>query len=146
MIALLQRVSQASVRVDERVVGSIGPGLLVFLGVVRGDDEAAAHRLAERVAGYRIFSDDQGKMNLSVSATGGSVLVVSQFTLAADTRRGMRPSFSDAADPATGELLYEAFVAALRASSLTVATGQFRADMQVALVNDGPVTLVLTQP
>lgn len=145
MIALLQRVSSARVEVGGEVVGAIGRGLLVFLGVEKGDDEAKALRLAERVAGYRIFSDSDDKMNLSVRDCGGAALVVSQFTLVADTRKGMRPSFSDAADPATGDRLYQCFVAALRELQLPVETGRFRADMQVNLVNDGPVTLTLRQ-
>ncbi|MBP7547022.1 MAG: D-tyrosyl-tRNA(Tyr) deacylase [Corallincola sp.] len=145
MIALLQRVRCAHVEVAGETVGAIDQGLLVLLGVERGDDDSKAKRLAERVAGYRIFSDSDDKMNLSLRDIGGSALVVSQFTLVADTRKGLRPSFSDAADPQTGECLYLAFVAALAAQGVTVATGRFRADMQVHLINDGPVTLTLRQ-
>lgn len=145
MIALLQRVREAEVKVGTEVVGAIGSGLLVLLGVEKTDDAAKAQRLAERVAGYRIFSDADDKMNLSVRDIGGSVLVVSQFTLVADTQKGMRPSFSAAAGPELGEQGYLQFVAALQAQGLTVATGRFRADMQVMLVNDGPVTLTLRQ-
>ncbi len=145
MIALLQRVREAQVVVADEVVGAIGVGVLVLLGVEKTDDAAKAQRLAERVAGYRIFSDSEDKMNLSVRDIGGSVLVVSQFTLVADTRKGMRPSFSDAAGPELGEQGYLQFVAALKALGLTVATGRFRADMQVQLINDGPVTLTLRQ-
>jgi D-aminoacyl-tRNA deacylase len=145
MIALLQRVREAEVKVGTEVVGAIGAGLLVLLGVEKTDDAAKAQRLAERVAGYRIFSDADDKMNLSVRDIGGSVLVVSQFTLVADTQKGMRPSFSAAAGPELGEQGYLQFVAALQAQGLTVATGRFRADMQVMLVNDGPVTLTLRQ-
>lgn len=145
MIALLQRVREAEVKVGTEVVGAIGSGLLVLLGVEKTDDASKAQRLAERVAGYRIFSDADDKMNLSVRDIGGSVLVVSQFTLVADTQKGMRPSFSAAAGPELGEQGYLQFVAALQAQGLTVATGRFRADMQVMLVNDGPVTLTLRQ-
>lgn len=145
MIALLQRVRRAHVEVAGETVGAIDQGLLVLLGVEQGDDDGKVKRLAERVAGYRIFSDSDDKMNLSLRDIGGSALVVSQFTLAADTRKGMRPSFSDAADPHTGERLYLAFVAALAAQGVPVATGRFRADMQVYLINDGPVTLTLRQ-
>ena len=145
MIALLQRVREARVEVAGEVVGAIGPGLLVLLGVEKTDDAAKAQRLAERVAGYRIFSDVEDKMNLSVRDIGGSILVVSQFTLVADTRKGMRPSFSDAAGPELGEQGYLQFVSSLSALGVAVATGRFRADMQVQLINDGPVTLTLRQ-
>lgn len=143
MIALLQRVTQARVTVAGETAGAIGPGVLVLLGVQRDDDEARSRRLVERVLTYRIFPDQAGKMNLSVQDTGGGVLVVSQFTLVADTRKGTRPSFSSGADPALGERLYEHFVATLRGLHAEVATGRFAADMQVALVNDGPVTFWL---
>lgn len=143
MIALIQRVQRASVSVDQQVVGEIGAGLLVLLGVEKGDDNARAERLAERVLGYRIFSDEQGKMNLSLRQTGGSVLVVSQFTLAADTQKGMRPSFSGGAEPAEAERLYEYFSHCCRQQAITTANGCFAADMQVSLVNDGPVTFWL---
>jgi len=142
MIALIQRVLSASVSVDRAVVGEIGPGLLVLLGVEKGDDEKRAERLAEKVLGYRIFSDEQGKMNLNVQQSGGSVLVVSQFTLAADTQKGMRPSFSGGAAPDEANRLYEYFSDCCR-QSVTTANGRFAADMQVALVNDGPVTFWL---
>lgn len=143
MIALIQRVKHASVTVDQIVTGEIGTGLLILLGVEKGDDEKRAERLAERVLGYRIFSDEQGKMNLNVKQAGGSVLVVSQFTLAADTQKGMRPSFSGGAEPAEAERLYEYFSDSCRKQDITTANGRFAADMQVALVNDGPVTFWL---
>lgn len=141
MRVLIQRVSEAEVTVDGRCVGRIGPGLLLLVCAMQGDDEAAAQRLAGRVAHLRIFRDDQGRMNRSVQDTGGAVLVVSQFTLAADTRSGNRPGFSTAAPPAEGRRLYLAFAEALRAMGLPVETGEFGADMKVALVNDGPVTI-----
>lgn len=143
MIALLQRVSQASVTVDNEVVGEIANGLLVFVAVEVSDTQAKAKRLAERVAGYRIFEDDAGKMNLNVAQAGGDILVVSQFTLAADTTRGMRPGFTDAARGEFCENLYEFFCAELRAKGFTVPTGVFGADMKVALINDGPATFTL---
>ncbi len=144
MIALIQRVQRASVSVDQEVIGEIGAGLLVLLGVEKGDDNARAERLAERVLGYRIFSDEQGKMNLSVRQAGGSVLVVSQFTLAADTQKGMRPSFSGGAEPVEAERLYNYFSDyCRRQQGITTANGRFAADMQVSLVNDGPVTFWL---
>ncbi|ALB72533.1 D-tyrosyl-tRNA(Tyr) deacylase [Cronobacter muytjensii] len=143
MIALIQRVTHASVRVGEEVTGEIGPGLLVLLGVEKEDDEQKANRLCERVLGYRIFSDEQGKMNLNVQQAGGSVLVVSQFTLPADTEKGLRPSFSRGAPPEQAEALYEHFVSRCRATGITTETGRFAADMQVSLTNDGPVTFWL---
>ena len=143
MIALIQRVSEASVKVDGEVTGQIGPGLLILLGVEKEDDEAKAHRLCERVLGYRIFEDEAGKMNLNVRQAGGSVLVVSQFTLAADTHKGMRPSFSSGAHPEDAERLYEYFVEQCRIKGIETQTGRFAADMKVSLVNDGPVTLVV---
>ncbi|MDY0972858.1 D-aminoacyl-tRNA deacylase [Siccibacter turicensis] len=143
MIALIQRVSRASVTVGSDITGEIGPGLLVLLGVEKEDDEAKADRLCERVLGYRIFSDEEGKMNLNVQQAGGSVLVVSQFTLAADTGRGMRPSFSRGAAPERAEALYEYFIGRCRAQGITAESGRFAADMQVSLVNDGPVTFWL---
>ncbi|WP_312240789.1 D-aminoacyl-tRNA deacylase [Pantoea sp.] len=143
MIALIQRVLNASVTVDETVTGEIGQGLLILLGVEKGDDEKRAGRLAERVLGYRIFSDENGKMNLNVQQAGGSVLVVSQFTLAADTQKGMRPSFSGGAEPAEAERLYRYFSDCCRQQGITTANGRFAADMKVALVNDGPVTFWL---
>ncbi|ACS87709.1 D-aminoacyl-tRNA deacylase [Musicola paradisiaca] len=143
MIALIQRVSGASVTVDGDVVGEIGAGLLVLLGVEQGDDERKASRLCERVTGYRIFSDEHGKMNLNVQQAGGSLLVVSQFTLAADTQKGMRPSFSRGAAPDEAERLYQYFIGQCRERGLTTETGRFAAEMKVALVNDGPVTFWL---
>ncbi|EKP4478411.1 D-tyrosyl-tRNA(Tyr) deacylase [Cronobacter dublinensis] len=143
MIALIQRVTHASVRVGEEVTGEIGPGLLVLLGVEKEDDEQKANRLCERVLGYRIFSDEQGKMNLNVQQAGGSVLVVSQFTLPADTEKGLRPSFSRAAPPEQAEALYDYFVSRCRATGIKTQTGRFAADMQVSLTNDGPVTFWL---
>lgn len=143
MIALIQRVSRASVSVEDEVTGEIGPGLLVLLGVEKDDDEQKADRLCERVLGYRIFSDADGKMNLNVKQAGGSVLVVSQFTLAADTSRGMRPGFSKGADPERAEALYDYFVSRCRSLDMVTQTGRFAADMQVSLVNDGPVTFWL---
>ncbi len=143
MIALLQRVSSAGVEVAGTSVGAIGTGLLVLLGVERGDGDTEAARLAERVLGYRVFEDDAGRMNRSLVDTGGGLLVVPQFTLAADTRKGTRASFTPAAPPEEGERLYAAFVAAARARHPDVATGRFGADMQVRLVNDGPVTFWL---
>ncbi|EPE7166496.1 D-aminoacyl-tRNA deacylase [Cronobacter sakazakii] len=143
MIALIQRVTHASVRVEDEVTGEIGPGLLVLLGVEKDDDEQKANRLCERVLGYRIFSDEQGKMNLNVQQAGGSVLVVSQFTLPADTEKGMRPSFSRGAPPEQAQALYDYFVSRCRAAGMTTETGRFAADMQVSLTNDGPVTFWL---
>jgi D-tyrosyl-tRNA(Tyr) deacylase len=143
MIGLLQRVTSASVTVDGAVVGAIGPGVLLLLGVQRGDGEREAARLLERVATYRIFDDADGRMNVSLADCGGALLVVSQFTLAAETRKGTRPGFSTAAAPADGERLYEHFVAAARLRIGSVATGRFGARMQVSLTNDGPVTFWL---
>ena len=144
MIALIQRVSEARVVVDGEITGEIAQGLLVLLGVERGDDAAKADKLAHRVAGYRVFSDDDGKMNLNVQQVGGRVLVVSQFTLAADTHKGMRPSFAGRnADPVQAESLYKHFIAQMAAKAIPVASGRFAADMQVSLVNDGPVTFWL---
>ena len=142
MIALIQRVQSASVTVSDNVVGQTGPGLLVLLGVQKGDSEEKADRLLKKVLNYRVFSDPEGRMNLSLMDVGGEMLVVSQFTLAADTRKGTRPGFSTAAAPADAELLYNYF-SAQAAQKVTVATGQFGADMQVSLVNDGPVTFWL---
>jgi D-tyrosyl-tRNA(Tyr) deacylase len=141
--AVVQRVSSASVRVDDAVVGGIGRGLLVLLGVARDDTEADAALIAAKIAGLRIFDDEAGKMNLAVADVAGAVLVVSQFTLLGDCRGGRRPSYIEAAPPETANALYETVVAALRAAGLPVATGVFRAQMAVALVNDGPVTLLL---
>jgi D-tyrosyl-tRNA(Tyr) deacylase len=142
LIALLQRVSHATVRVDDVQIASIGKGILALVAVERGDTDDAARRLAERVAAYRIFGDAQGKMNLSLKDAKGELLAVSQFTLAADTASGLRPSFSSAAAPDEGRRLFDLFVAA--AGQLApVRTGRFGADMKVSLVNDGPVTFWL---
>lgn len=146
MKAVVQRVTRASVRVEGEVVGEIGTGMLVLLGVLDGDTERDAERLAERVARFRFFPDDEGRMNLSAIDLGLEALVVSQFTLAADGRRGRRPSFDRAAAPAVAEPLYEQFVRALEGHGLRCATGRFRTAMQVELVNDGPVTFVLDEP
>lgn len=141
MRALVQRVAEAQVTVAGRSIGRIGPGLLVLVCAMRGDPEDAAEKLAARVAKLRIFRDEAGKMNRSVQDIGGAVLVVSQFTLAADTSTGNRPGFSTAEAPERGEALYLRFAEALRALGLPVETGSFGADMQVSLVNDGPVTI-----
>ena len=141
MRALIQRVSEAAVRVDGAVVGEIAQGLLVLICAMEGDEEANADKMAAKLAKLRIFTDDDGKMNRSVLDIGGSVLVVSQFTLAADTSRGNRPGFSTAAHPSIGEPLYEYFADQMRAQGLPVAQGQFGADMKVSLVNDGPITI-----
>jgi D-aminoacyl-tRNA deacylase len=143
MRAVIQRVSAASVTVEGQIVGQIGVGVLVLLGIAQGDSNSEATLLAEKVAAMRIFADDQGRFNHSVREAGGAALVVSQFTLYADTRRGRRPSFADAAPPEIAAPLVEAFAAALHRQGLTVATGVFGAHMQVALVNDGPVTIML---
>ena len=145
MMALLQRVAQARVEVAGQPVGAIGAGLLALLCAEQGDGEAEADKLLAKLLKLRIFADSAGKMNLSLQATAGGLLVVSQFTLAADTRSGNRPGFSQAAAPAEGERLYDYFVAQARQAHPVVATGQFGADMQVHLVNDGPVTLMLRQ-
>ena len=143
MIALIQRVTHASVVFDEQIIGKIDTGLLVLLGVEKEDDEQKARRLCEKVLNYRIFSDEQGKMNLNVQQAGGRLLVVSQFTLAADTKKGMRPGFSGGAEPAKAEGLYEYFVQQSRQQGIETETGKFAADMQVSLTNDGPVTFWL---
>ncbi len=143
MRVVIQRVSEASVTVDQKTVGAIGQGLMVLLGVAQGDTSQEAKSLAEKTAGLRIFEDEAGKMNRSVEEIGGSLLVVSQFTLLGDCRKGRRPGFTDAAPPELADQLYEEYVAALRSRGVNVATGVFRADMQVALVNDGPVTMLL---
>ncbi len=143
MRAVIQRVTEASVTVEHEVAGQIGGGLLVLLGIGAGDQPAVATLLAEKIANMRIFADDDGRFNRSALDVGGAVLVVSQFTLYADTRRGRRPSFAAAAPPDVAAPLVDAFVAALRERGITVATGVFGAHMQVALLNDGPVTIVL---
>ena len=142
MIGLIQRVKWAKVEVDNQTVGEISHGLLVLLGVEQGDDQAKADKLLEKVLNYRVFSDEQGKMNLNVQQAGGSLLVVSQFTLAADTNKGLRPSFSRGAAPQEANALYE-YVHQQAAQKIHTQTGQFAADMQVSLQNDGPVTFWL---
>ncbi len=146
MRALVQRVSEASVTVDGAVIGQIGPGLLVLVCAMAGDTATQADALAARVAKLRIFRDKADRMNRSVRDIGGAALVVSQFTLAADTSRGNRPGFSAAADPETGRALYERFASALEEQGVPVQTGRFGADMKVALVNDGPVTIWIETP
>lgn len=141
MRALIQRISQAKVSVDGAVVGQSGPGLLILVCAMQGDGEAEAAKLAARIAKMRIFKDDAGKMNRSVLDTGGSALVISQFTLAADVSSGNRPGFSNAAPPEIGERLYQRFAQELAALGVAVETGQFGADMAVDLTNDGPVTI-----
>jgi D-aminoacyl-tRNA deacylase len=143
MRAVVQRVSQAAVRVDDRTTGAIGPGLLVLVGVGVDDTENDALWMAEKIAGLRIFTDDEGLMNRSVSETGGSVLLVSQFTLFGDVRKGRRPSFITAAKEPLASTLYERTGHELEKSRLTVAYGEFGADMKVDLINDGPVTILL---
>jgi len=141
--AVVQRVSEASVRVNEELVGRIGPGLVVLLGVGQDDSETDADYLADKVVNLRIFSDDAGHMNRSVLDTGGEILVVSQFTLYGDARKGRRPGFTEAASPEEADRLYQLFVLRARQSGLRVETGVFRAMMDVALVNQGPVTILL---
>jgi D-tyrosyl-tRNA(Tyr) deacylase len=143
MIGLLQRVSRADVTVDGDIIAEIGAGLLVLIGVERGDTEAQAARLLERLLAYRVFADPQGRMNLSVVDAGGSLLLVPQFTLAADTGKGNRPGFSRAADPARGRELYDRVVRLAEASGVPVASGRFGAPMRVTLSNEGPVTFWL---
>jgi|TARA_B110000240_G_scaffold99986_2_gene113255 D-tyrosyl-tRNA(Tyr) deacylase len=142
MKALLQRVSQAKVEVNGKCIGQIDHGILLLLGVDKADDQAKADQLLHKVLHYRFFGDADGKMNNNVQQVAGSVLVVSQFTLVADTKKGLRPGFSSAAAPALGEQMYDYFVAQAQ-QKITVATGQFGADMQVSLTNDGPVTFML---
>lgn len=146
MIGLLQRVSSASVEVAGHSIAAIGEGLLVLVGVERGDGEAQARRLAERLLAYRVFPDPDGRMNRSLNDTGGELLLVPQFTLAADTTRGNRPGFEPAAAPEQGRALFDLLVAAARQRQARVATGQFGADMRVRLVNEGPVTFWLRVP
>ena len=141
MRALLQRTSGARVEIDGQVVGQCGQGLMILICAMQGDTEAQADKLADKISKLRIFKDDEGKMNRSILDIGGSALVVSQFTLSADTSRGNRPGFSTAARPDEGERLYEYFAAQLAAKGIAVETGEFGADMQVHLVNDGPVTI-----
>ncbi|KGE78377.1 D-aminoacyl-tRNA deacylase [Halomonas salina] len=143
MKALIQRVRHASVSVDDRETGAIDHGLLALIGVEQEDDEQSVERLLHKLLHYRVFADQDGKMNLNLQQAEGGLLLVSQFTLAADTRKGLRPSFSSAAPPAEGQRLFDALVERARAAWPRVATGEFGADMQVALVNDGPVTFLL---
>ncbi len=143
MKALLQRVKRAQVTVDGELIGKIETGLLVFLGVDKDDTQAIAEKLLDKVLSYRIFADDAGKMNLGLKQTKGGLLVVSQFTLSAETNKGLRPGFSSAAEPAKGELLYNHFLACAKNQHPQVASGQFGANMQVELINDGPVTFLL---
>ena len=143
MKALIQRVTEASVTVDNQTIGEINQGLLVLLGVEKQDDETTVDKMVDRLLAYRVFSDGDGKINLSVTDVNGSLLVVSQFTLAADTKKGLRPGFSSAAKPDIAKKLYELLVEKIRQKSITVATGKFAADMKVALVNDGPMTFLL---
>ena len=146
MKAVLQRVTRAEVRVDGRSVARIERGLVVLLGVLRGDDEAVARRFAERVARWRCFADAEGRMNRDLLEAGGAALIVSQVTLAADGKKGRRPSLDQAAEPGRARELYEVFVRALEALGAPCATGIFRAQMEVELVNDGPVTFALEEP
>ena len=143
MIAVVQRVSECEVHVQDKTIGRIGQGLLVLLGVSRSDDEKDADYLADKITYLRIFQDDDGKMNRSLVDTGGEMLIVSQFTLLGDCRKGRRPSFVQAAPPEKAERLYDYFVNQVRLKGISVATGQFQAMMDVSLVNDGPVTLIL---
>ena len=142
MIALIQRVTAAKVEVEGKITGQIGKGLLVLLGVEKEDNHAKAEKLLEKVLNYRVFSDEDGKMNLNVQQAGGAILVVSQFTLAADTQKGLRPSFSTGASPALAEEMYDYFVEKC-GQKISTFTGRFAADMQVSLTNDGPVTFWL---
>ena len=146
MIALLQRVTKAAVEVDGQRIGAIDKGLMVLVGVEKGDDADIAQRLADKLLKYRVFSDEDDKMNLSVQDIQGELLLVPQFTLAASTQKGLRPSFSSAASPADGETLFNKFVAMVKSANSQVETGQFGADMKVSLVNDGPVTFWLQIP
>lgn len=146
MIALLQRVSEASVHVAGELIARIGPGLLVLAAVERHDGPAEARRLAERIVAYRVFADEQGRMNLDVRQSGGSILLVPQFTLAADTRKGNRPGFSTAAEPAVGRELFGLLARCIGELGVPLSTGQFGADMAVSLVNQGPVTIWLQVP
>jgi D-tyrosyl-tRNA(Tyr) deacylase len=143
MKAVIQRVSSASVTVEDKIVGAIGRGILVLVGVEKGDDESKADWLAEKIVTLRIFEDEQGKMNRSLMEIGGELLAVSQFTLAGNCDKGRRPSFDTAAPPDEGKRLYDYFVAAVQRLGPQVATGIFQVDMQVALINDGPVTFIL---
>lgn len=143
MKALIQRVTHAAVEVEGGVVGEINAGLLVLLGLDKGDDERTAQRMLDKLLAYRVFADDAGRMNCSVTEAGGGVLLVSQFTLSADTHKGLRPSFSSAMPPAEAEVLYNYMLRALQECHPIVAAGRFQADMKVSLVNDGPATFLL---
>ncbi len=143
MRAVIQRITSARVVIEGKTIGEVGKGLLVFLGIKTGDDETAVSYLVDKIINLRIFEDEQGKMNLSLKEVGGEILVVSQFTLYADCRKGRRPSFQEAAKPEISEKLYLKFIKTLRDKSLPVATGSFGADMKVELVNNGPVTILL---
>lgn len=143
MRGLIQRVQHASVMVDTETVGAIGPGILLLLGVARGDTREQAQKLLQKILNYRIFADSEGRMNCSLRDTGGGLLIVSQFTLVADTAKGTRPGFSTAAAPVDAEQLYNQFVVLARAAHPQVATGSFGANMQISLLNDGPVTFLL---
>lgn len=143
MLGLVQRVKQASVTVNADITGEIQQGILLLLGIQKNDTEETANKLIDKILAYRIFADEHNKMNCNVQQIDGGVLVVSQFTLAADTKKGLRPSFSSAAPPAHAEALYDYFVAQMRNKHPQVATGIFAADMQVSLINDGPVTFML---
>ncbi len=143
MRAVIQRVTQASVSVDDRIAGQIGAGLLVLLGVSKTDTQASADYVVEKILGLRVFSDAEGKINLSVRESGGAVLLVSQFTLYGDVRRGKRPSFDDAARPEQAKALYQYVVTRISEQGLECATGEFQAMMRVSLVNDGPVTILI---
>ncbi|MDG2184799.1 MAG: D-aminoacyl-tRNA deacylase [Mariniblastus sp.] len=143
MRSVIQRVSRCSVRVANSMVGQIGSGLLILVGVEKGDSQEDLHYTADKLLGLRVFNDSDGKMNLSIQDTGGEILVVSQFTLLGDARRGRRPSFINAADPADGERLYRQMIEYLQQQGAAVQSGQFQADMQVELINDGPVTILI---
>ncbi|MFT6896226.1 MAG: D-tyrosyl-tRNA(Tyr) deacylase [Paraglaciecola sp.] len=143
MIGLIQRVTQARVTIDNQDVANIGQGILLFLGVHKEDDEAKANKLLHRVINYRIFADKNGKMNLNLQQVGGQLLIVSQFTLVADTKKGHRPGFSTGATPDKGEYLYRYFITCGQQSGIDCQSGEFGADMQVSLINDGPVTFSL---
>ncbi|WP_018984806.1 D-aminoacyl-tRNA deacylase [Salinimonas chungwhensis] len=140
MIALIQRVSQASVAVDSQTIGSIHKGMVVLLGIEKNDGQAEIEKLVKKLANYRLFSDQDGKMNLNIQQAQGQILLVSQFTLVADTQKGNRPGFSRGATPEHSEAIYDTTIDAIKSAGLPLQTGQFGADMQVALVNDGPVT------
>ncbi|CCK74551.1 MAG: D-tyrosyl-tRNA(Tyr) deacylase [Oleispira antarctica] len=144
MKALIQRVSEASIKVSGRTLSAIDQGLVVLLGVEKEDSSLDVDKLLHKVSHYRIFADDDGKMNLNVQQINGSLLIVSQFTLAADTKKGLRPGFSSAAEPILAEALYDEFITKAKNQQISVGTGQFGADMQVALINDGPVTFWLS--